>query len=241
MRRGLQGLAVAALAGWTLACVGAAGGERAMSGGACPAGEECVEGHEGLIFTGQVLFDDAKVRLGPVVDGGTFELSFVSVPGSELGAFEVVTEPGLRVERLDGGRLTVSGDRSGPAYLRVVEPGTGRLYDRLLLDVVAIKDVRLDNVTEPGRRELYAGCEEMVGLELLGGDGEVRGFDQDVDVDAPGRIEPDPFVWDCFRYWVPADATEVTFTIRAGDQMFRETRPVDGPPGGVCPEAATSD
>jgi hypothetical protein len=240
---GRRGSAVVAVVTglWGLACVGTVEGERMASGGACPEGEVCVEGHEGLLFTGQVLYDEGMDRLGPILVGGTFQVSFVSVLGSELRSFDVVTEPGLAVEEVSGGVVVLSGTRRGPAYLRVVDRLSGRLYDRLLLDVVKLEGVELDNVSEPGRDVLYAGCEEMIGVELLTRGGSLRAFDQDVDVEAPGGVEADPFVWDCFRYVVPTDTDAVTFTIRAGDEVFEETVPVDAPPPEGCPAPASTD
>ncbi len=221
-----------------LACVGTVEGERLANGGACPEGEVCVEGHEGLIFTGQVLYDEGLDRLGPILVGGTFQLAFTSLTG-DLRSFDVVTERGLGVEAVVGGKVTLVSDAPGDAYVRVVDRASGRLYDRLLVEMVEIEDVALDNVEEPGREVLYAGCEEMIGVDLIAGGGTLRAFDQDVDVDAPGGVVADPFVWDCFRYVVPLDQSEVTFTIRAGDGTFVETRPVEPPPVEGCPERTT--
>jgi hypothetical protein len=235
---------VAAVTGlWGLACVGVAEGERMANGGACPAGEVCVEEHGGLLFTGQVFYDDQMERLGPVLVGGTFRVSFASAGKVPMRAFEVVTEPGLQVEEVNGGRVTLSGVQTGPSYLRVVDRETGALYDRLLLDVVQIESVSFDNVTEPGRPVLYAGCEEMIGIELLasGGGASIRAFDQNVDLEAPGGVEADPFVWDCFRYVVPVDRSEVTFTVRTGDQVFEQTVSIEEPPPEGCPVPPSSD
>lgn len=242
-------LAASITLGALLACSGTdtiVNGERVLNEGGCPPGEVCVaEVPAGLLFQGQMLYDDGGVpRLGPVLVGGQFDLSFFPVVGV-MNGFHVETEG----NSLDAGDtfdgpppgVVLWGAEAGVSSVRVVN-SQGALYDTLPFEVVELEDVELTNVSDPSRTELIAGCEEMLGVHLLAQGGSLRAFDQSVSVTAPGGVEPDPGVWDCFRYQVPLDATAVDFEITAANETFVRTVEVREPaPGEPCPTQASSD
>jgi hypothetical protein len=237
-----RGMLALVAVGSALACTGTTTvvGDRAGLLGDCPEGEVCAESVPGgLWFQGQMLYDAGEPRLGPVLAGGRFDLSFFPVTGV-MTEFDVVVE---------GGSLDVAGSEigvgqpssaelwgleAGTAVVRVVSKETGELFDRLTLETVELEGVELTNVNDPGRTHLLGGCDEMIGVRLLAGGGELRAFDQNITVEAPGVIEPDPLVWDCFRYEVPEDTDEVTFVVTAGGETYEETFVVQE--GENCPE-----
>jgi len=212
-------------------------GERAGEG-TCPEDETCSdEVPHGLYFRGQMLYDEGADRLGPVLVGGRFDLVFRPVEG-EIDGFDVTIEGDSLEAKVTGDHdLALWGTASGSSTVRIVDPDTGELYDRLTLETVTIDDVELHNVVEEDRPFLYAGCEEMIGMRLIADGGRLRAFDQDATVTAPTEVEPDPFVWDCFTYEVPPEEDTVVFEVEAGGQRWeREVPVVPLPPGRSCPE-----
>jgi hypothetical protein len=212
-------------------------GERRVTG-ECPRGEVCSElTPEGLIFYGMSFWDTPGDRLGPVLVGGKFQLQFGTPSGEPLPEWQVSATGGaLDAETTEDGAQLI-GLQPGSATVRV-EDGRGTLYDRLPVDVVEIDDVEFGNVSDPTRTVLLGGCEEMIGVRLMATDGvtRLRAFDAEVQVTAVGGVRPDVAVWDCFRYDVPADATEVTFEVTAGGRTFElevEVVPVGDP--ALCP------
>ncbi len=235
-------LFIAPLASLCLACFASVDGDRAATG-ACPEGETCSDAApEGLRFVGRALFDEEVVRLGPILVGGTFELGLATPDGSPLPAFELeLDEP----RALEGSRGTgtfagddwmpvdayvrLVGRAPGTPTVRLVDPSTGALLDRMPIDVVAFDRVELVNVTAPDRDHLLAGCEQMIGVRLYGDDQgtPVRGFDEDMSVRAGTQsLAPEVRLWDCFTYTPGADAGEATFTVHAGGRDHVRAMPV---------------
>jgi hypothetical protein len=238
---------VASLCVWSaLACTGTTTvvGERAGELGGCPSGEVCAASvPAGLWFQGQMLYDDGEPRLGPVLAGGRFDLSFFPVTGV-MTEFDVVIEGGsldvagteIGVGQPSGAELW--GLESGYAVVRIVSKETGELFDRLTLETVELDGIELTNINDPTRTHLLGGCDEMIGVRLMAEGGTLRAFDQNITVEAEGFIEPDPMVWDCFRYSVPEDTEEVTIVVTAAGETYEETFVVQQ--GENCPEQ-TSD
>lgn len=240
-----------ALTGFTACYLAEVEGERSADMGACPEGEVCSKRTPtGLRFVGAFLFDNETLRLGPVIAGGTFDLGLRAHTGEELPAyaFEIENPTVLRGQHGQGvfgpldertgqplypvdGHLTLTGRAAGQSYVRIVDPETGELFDRLPLDVVEIEDVRLVNVGDEEREELLRGQEELLGIRLLAADDgrEIRAIDDGLEFYATGNVQPELMYWDCFRYQVPEDMDEVTFEIRTAGQLFRRTWSVRDP------------
>lgn len=238
----LSFLAIASSVGFTLACVGSVEGERA-SLGACPRGEVCsAETPEGLVFRGQMLWDEGADRLGPILVGGDFTLSFWS-PSGGLGDYDVSTDSdAIVVGPHENNEAQLKGAEEGTATVRVTDARTGELYDRVAIDAVRVADISLSNMSDESRYELYAGCEEMLGVRLLGTDGasEFRAFDDGITITAStGDVTPDVWVWDCFRYQVPEGATSIEFHIDAGEESFSKRVEVVAVDPSACPELPT--
>ena len=234
---------------FSLGCLTEVNGERATSG--CPEGEVCnPQTPNGLSFTGQMFYDEGGVeRLGPLLVGGTFDVSFRSLDG-ELGVYEVDSDDPsvMTVRKGEGAQVLeldvyegaeVRGVSEGIANLRVVD-GRNRLYDRLAMQVYEIDDVELHNVSEPTRPELIAGCDEMLGVHLLVEDSgtPLRAFDSSVTV----RVNDEALVaengaWDCFVYRPPEEEREVTVVVKAGNRSFEIVYDVrERYPDEACPE-----
>jgi hypothetical protein len=232
---------VSIVLGFVLACTGESTqttvvGDRANEG--CPDDETCSDlAPRGLLFRGQMLYDEGVDRLGPILVGGQFDLSFYR-SDADLSYFEVELDEHLDQTGLlrDPPGVMLWGLSPGSSSIRVVDPETGALLDRLTIDVVALEDVVLSNVVDPERTTLYAGCEEMVGVSLVAGGGTLRAFDQNIKVTAPGSLIPDPGVWDCFRYQVPADTDTVLFEVEAAGEVWPvEFEVVELEEGQDCP------
>lgn len=244
----------------SLAC-GSVQGERAANG-TCPEGEVCLDelpsdpsglqpagadnSFDGLMFHGQILYDEGIDRLGPIAVGGSFELTFN------------VVQQGVEVERTFSGwhadttadvlvpvatatqQVTVLGVAPGTSYVRIVDTASGHLYDRIPIQVVEVDDLVVVNVRDDDRPVLYAGCDEMLGARLFATDADAsfRLIDQDISVTAnTGAIQPDIAYWDCFTYQVPEGLDEVVFTVTTGDAVFEVPMAIEPLPRGQhCPE-----
>lgn len=248
------GAAVAAWAATITACYMAeVDGERATTG-TCPAGETCSDvTPTGLTFVGAYLFDDeSTLRLGPVIVGGRFDLGFYA-PGGGAGAEGAavrIGDPSMVESAIGTGTFGPTSDETGePLYVvdgyaelrgvrpgtttvRVVDPATGALYDRLELEVLAIESVRLMVVGDPGRDVLYAGEDELLGIRLVTTNGtrEIRAIDQSLEFHAEGTVQPELMYWDCFTYEVPSDRTEMRFEIVTGGQRFERVMRIEPRP-----------
>lgn len=245
-RHALLVVATSFLSVFSLACLASVDGERAATG-ECPEGETCSGATpDGLEFVGRAFFDEPTLRLGPVLVGGSFELGLRAQDGAPLPAFAASSSTnGMRVTVGDGvfGPTTEDGEpyylvdsylvlratSAGVAQIRVTDPATGELYDRLSIEAVELDAVDVVVAQDPDRPHLYAGCDEMVGVRLMANNGttRVRGFDEGMRVRADGTdLEEEPFFWDCVVYPIPAGATEVAFDVDVAGRSFRRTMPV---------------
>lgn len=243
MRRGapLVGLFIL---GFGLACSGVVQGERAANGGACPDGEVCSSAVEGgLLFFGQVLYDEGLNRLGPVIVGGSFELNYANPFGAALPGNVAIPSGAGEVLSTHTDGVVLVGNEPGTLTVRVVDRETEELFDRLRIEVVALERVELVNVNEPERPFLYDGCAEMVGVRLVAKGGTMRAFDNQLRVNGPGRVTLDPGLWDCFLYEPDLDAPieEATFEVSVAGQTHLVSMPVQPLPLGQDCSGDTSD
>ncbi|MCZ7687367.1 MAG: hypothetical protein M5U28_54965 [Sandaracinaceae bacterium] len=170
-RHALLVVATSFLSIFSLACLAEVDGERAATG-ECPAGETCSSATpEGLEFVGRALFDEPTLRLGPVLVGGSFELGLRTQDGAPLPAFAASSSTnGVRVTVGDGvfGPTTEDGEpyylvdsylvlratSAGVAQIRVTDPATGELYDRLSIEAVELDSVNVVVAQDPDRLHL---------------------------------------------------------------------------------------
>lgn len=234
------------LAALSLACMGEVPGERAMTG-MCPPGETCSTATPaGLNFVGHAMYDQDVLQLGPILAGGRFDVGLRTSDGQPLppfafevedatvfqaalgtGPFGPTNDAGEPLYRVDG-FLTLQGSARGTTFLRIVDPTTRELFDRLALDVYELTGVNVVLARDAMRTYLHEGCEEMIGVRLLANDGstELRAFDQGVVIRAEGIVEQEPRFWDCVLYTVPAGRTEIAFEVDVAGQTFMQTLPV---------------
>lgn len=174
---------------WAAACTG--GGMRAQTG-MCPTGETCSDQTpNGLYFLGSALGEEVLGRMEPlpIAVGGSQKIKLVTGSTSTSPAFSlpfmaVAGGAAIGITATAPPEITVLGKASGTAFLRIVEPGTNLLYDRLEVSVKAIDhfDLKPRNYLNPGADEGYAkapgkwvllqGGSEACVARLFAADGE---------------------------------------------------------------------
>lgn len=228
------------IAGLLLACMQRVEGERAQTG-ECPEGEVCSAATpDGLDFVGHAFWDDSQsLRLGPVLVGGTFDVGIDALGKAELpglafeaedpAVFAVAQGEGPFGPLLDGepiyavdGHFTLTAKSAGTTMIRVVDPSTGELFDRIAIEAYAVEDISITNMNDPERDYLLEGCEELLALRLLAKSGsrELRAFDQSVQLRADGLVRAEEDFWDCFAYTAPKGRVEVEVEVVAGGKSF---------------------
>lgn len=238
-----------------LACTVEAPGERASTG-TCPPGETCSEATpHGLTFVGTGFFDDEFLRLGPMIVGGRFDVGIRNPSGDPLPAFgfEIADGSILTASRGTGvfgpkddagapthpvdAYLTLEAHAPGTTMLRVVDPATGDLLDRIEMKVFEISDAIVVNLDGSRRDHVIAGQEELLGVRLLASDGttELRAVDQDLQFTADTNVQPENMYWDCFRMQIPEGIGEINFTIRTGGRTFTKTMRVEASAATTAP------
>ncbi len=224
-------------------------GERAVSGGACPTGETCSSAvASGLVFRGPGFFEESTQasHLGPIIVGGEFHLGVI--PGVmtdpmvppiriEVDDDSVFTARPIAAEPTWDRGISVVGRRPGRTRIRVLEAATGQLLDRLELTVDEISDVRIVNMGDESREELYAGRNELIGVRLLIRDGTImtRAIDQKLVFTADTEFQPENIHWDCFGYQAPTDRSQVMFTVTTGGRTFEKVFPIVDAPASPQP------
>ena len=219
------------LAGCTLA------GERSGTG-SCPPGETCSDKTpNGLALLGTKLGDDPLGPMQPLATavGGTQQLTVVTGATSGAPTFALpfdatTTSPDLAVTDVAPPKLTVEGLAAGTSDLRLVEPGTQLLYDRLPLAVAAVATVDLRPLvysvatsdadfaanTGAGWAMLAGGTDDVL-VRLGAGDG-TRIVDQRMTIAATGSAfaSGQMLAWDTLRVRATG-AGEGTLIVRTGD------------------------
>lgn len=240
--RGLvHAAAIAPVALFSLACL--VGGERA-EGAECPTGETCSAATpSGLTFVPLWTFDvDARdgdlLALDPIATGGHAEVGLLGLAGEEgVLAHGPRVEDGTfvsihRAEGEFGGRygatqldvddhVVLTGVAAGTTSLRIVDPETEELYDRVALRVADLHDVAI----VPARRtrdHLLAGCTSLVGVQLLSAADE-RVIDDRMAIASDESATITRASWDVVRVTPSESAREVRFTIHAAGRDFERT------------------
>jgi hypothetical protein len=228
--------AIAPVAFASLACV--VGGERAETG-ACPPGEVCADATpSGLTFVSTGTFDLSERHgterpIEAIAVGGRAEIGFlglrdandVALPhtarvsdGSVLALRDgdgVFGANGNFVIEVDA-YAELLGVTAGSAGVRVIDPTTGELFDRLEIDVVELDDVRVQSVrtSDP----LFAGCPGALGVMLFGD--RIRAMDQDMRIEIEGATSSQRQSWDRVLVTPGEDTRVLTVTVHAGGEDF---------------------
>jgi hypothetical protein len=234
------------LATMCLACLVPEDGDRASTG-VCPEGEVCSAATpDGLVFSGRSLdfAGDDDTRIGPVAAGGVIEVAIETPRGERPPEFLALSDDPIVfyvAENDDGfGRrgdltgdgyapafVTLQAGRPGEAFLQIVEPDTGLLFDRTSVAVVDVTDVRVVSLSGPAADALLAGCRAAISIELVGADaaGEVRLIDDGLRVSADG-VELALDGYDSATFVPAADASSVTFEIAAAGRRYVRSLPL---------------
>jgi hypothetical protein len=209
-------------------------GERGQNG--CPVDETCAPLEGGVVgFVGTALSDfplshDDLAAPQFTAVGGTQVIRvlhgpFVSSPPFELPFTAATRGDALAIERQSGPDIGIAGVTTGSAYLRILEPETGDLYDRILLMVAPVARARLAQpaIFFRGPRPtpdgydwmIWAGRDVQLVVALETPDGH-RVVDDSMSVNGV-RGEP----WDLVT--VNASPGTVTVTVDAGGETMAAT------------------
>lgn len=203
-------------------------GARNMNGGTCPAGEICSSTTpEGLSFTGTQSSDDIfGGGLAVTAVGGTQTINVLIGQDSDatpfLGGFDAkTTNAGVfTVEQTKPPELLVRGQAIGTAALRLLEPGTDKLLDRVDLTVAPVTKVTVFP------RDLVLAGDVSAGWAMLAGSAtqlvvqlhdrtDARLVDQTISM-APQFGEAKQMAWDLFEVTAP-DKGPTLYQVKTGE------------------------
>ena len=201
------------------------GGDGTDGGGpACPDGEVCSDATpNGLAFGGALWGDDHFNNDGPpkvTAVGGTQTIRLVGIGGLPYEA----TAPGeFDVVANGDGTVTVTGTSAGSGYLRIVEPGTDLLYDRIQLRVADVASAAVidgamsfPTLDEDAPRVYWAGGGHPLVIGLHD-DGGGRLVDEGVALGLPAGSTRDAERWDRFTAGAaPAGDRAIPVTLADG-------------------------
>ncbi|MDI1478526.1 hypothetical protein [Polyangium sp. y55x31] len=202
-------------------------GERASAKGQCPPGETCSDRTpEGLNFIGAHTVNDADTAdLLPTAIGGTqtVTLYYAGSPNVPyVAGFEArpVDSTIATLESQSLSELVLQGATEGKTLLRVVEPGTNALLDRVEIKTAAVarisvipRELRYETVT-PTQWAVLAGNPADLGVLLFDAN-NVQVIDETLDVRAHGA-EISRRTWDRREVTAPSEGS-LTLMVRAGD------------------------
>ncbi len=211
-----------------------AGGDR--TDGECPAGEVCSpDTPTGLYFGGSVLGDeifDSIVEPHRTAVAGTQTLDIFSDADASdefIGFDAVAAGPSFQVVAVAGNQVSVAGVAGGTDFLRLVDPESGELYDRIALqtavvDTIAIVPQKIDLL---GDQELYDAASPAVVYHASGTSelvvalydaSDVRLVDETLTLALGTGFVRDTAQWDRFEHDPVAPGTYVfTFTLGSGE------------------------
>lgn len=211
----------------------------------CPAGETCSpDTPSGLHFSGAPLFDRFDGGPRTTAAGGVQRIGVLR--SSTLGdyfesSFDAVTTDAFEVAELSPPEVDVLATSEGSGYLRILEPGTDNLYDRVELHAAAVEVIEMtpagkawvDSGVPVDGWSLLAGTEVQIGVRLRGSDPGDALVDESMTVDVKSGAAPgaDSQVWDVVNV-IPDASGEVTLQATLGDgtahvQIFPISEKVD--------------
>lgn len=191
-------------------------GERAASG-RCPIGEICSPATpSGLLFAGP-SFGDVRFGSFGVHDTAVGGVQDVTVEGiGKLPFAALSTNGAITVDAPIANTVRLHGVAAGDALLRIVEPGTDALYDRVTVLAGAIDRIDLGAATrelldQPEQIALLEGASVDLVAQLYDASGN-RLVDEGLTIE--GAVER--LAWDTAT--VQAQRPEAVLTITAGDR-----------------------
>ncbi|MDC3961110.1 hypothetical protein KEG38_45215 [Polyangium jinanense] len=204
-------------------------GERAEANGKCPIGETCSDlAPTGLVFVGAHTVNDADEELLlPTAIGGTQTVTvyYATEPNVAYVAGFDATLVDSRIATLESTgptSLVLRGASEGEALLRLLEPGTNKLLDRVKIASTALarmslipRELRSEKV-EADQWAVLAGNPAELGI-LLFDSNDVQVVDEGLDMHVRGA-DISRRAWD--RYEVRATSqADLSITVRAGGQV----------------------
>lgn len=210
-------------------------GSRAKTG-SCPEGEVCSdETPNGLFFAGPAL-GDAALDLGgstlPTARGGKQTITVLT--GASLGSpkFEgefdaevATTNDIMEIDSVAPPDVVVSGVHLGSAFLRLLEPGTDILLDRvqLAVDAIATADAfPAELALVPSEPFALLANADVILVARLKSSGGGRLIDESTTMTGDGVFAR--LAWDSFRVHTPPADFDVQ--VNAGDGSFTDLIPV---------------
>jgi len=202
-------------------------GDRAEAGH-CPEGEVCSpDTPSGLYFRGPGFADsflNFDVHVTAVGGRQTVSVSPAGF-GEHLGDFDAEsTEPVFTLSDISPPRVTLVADSVGSSYLRIFEPLTGALYDRLSIssqdiDSIEVAPIVFETELEGDIGEpIYWGGDPLPWIARLY-HGGVRLVDEDLVFGATGTIDASTTTtgtWDLAEVTASPGANTITVAVSSG-------------------------
>ncbi len=218
-----------ALAGGAVGCD--TPGERAATGD-CPPTEDCSEvTPDGLYFRGAPLGGVGQSVKRTAV-GGTQTVTVLIGRSSEtrtefLQPFEATVDPPLAVEPRQQAVLELTAEAVGQGYLRIANPDSGELFDRVLVRAAEIDRVSLAPLDYPSDALLYAGGQTVL-VARLQSEADDRLVDEGIEFSQGGAATIARSDWDLITVSdVSPGPLEFAVTTSAGESYDFELEAVD--------------
>lgn len=186
-------------------------GERGLGNGQCPTGEVCsAETPLGLEFVGTAVAGELFADQGPyptAITGtqditlrwdefGTGDFTPLTIPY----AAEIESGGALSVVSTDHATVTVRGASDGSAYLRVVDPTTGELFDRYVVSAAPVTGAEVvpadvEELADASAPIAFPAASAQIGIALYGSaaDDTSRVVDTSMAVTSQGAVRA---AWD---------------------------------------------
>ena len=180
----------------------------------CPPGEDCSDQTpDGLYFAGPDFADDwvQGIQLKRVAVGGTQDIRVQLGPARASwgfdGPFDAITqEPEVEVTNVIEPMVEIRGVAEGNAWLRIVDPTNGDLFDLIQVSSLTVDELDVLPV-ELGTRDAALSGEAwgvLVGqptslFARLATDGGARLVDQSLSFTADSTLSPHRWSWDALE------------------------------------------
>ncbi|MEZ4299152.1 MAG: hypothetical protein R3B70_29655 [Polyangiaceae bacterium] len=195
----------------------------------CPQGELCsADTPQGLHFAGGTVFDQLDGGPRFTAAGGTQTLRVLnstSLSDDFELPFDAAGTGVVEIAATEPPQVTIRATGAGDGYLRILEPGTEHLYDRIKLDAAKVQSVGFLPYDElfitpalpQGSYRVLAGGLVYLGARLRSSADDVL-VDESMllEVDAGGTETGEIHRWDVLEF-APAASGEVAVRVTLGD------------------------